>query len=125
MLSTGSFRKLKELTKVAQSEAAAKGEVFCTDCGVPGDRRRSVCDNCGSTAIPCEASEQVVITINAHELRTICHLAEKWAKAHNRGSGVVYSIISRLRDQLPSKKMLPTIESELEDDSTNLRNHGA
>ncbi len=122
MLSTATIRRIKELTKTVQHEVSVKGDVFCTDCGLPADQRRSICENCGSTAIPCEAAEQVVVSLNAHELRTLCHLAEKWAKAHNKGAGVVYSIINRLRDQLPSKKMLPTIESELEDDTTNLRN---
>lgn len=122
MFSTSTFRKLKELSKTAQHEVAIKGAVFCTDCGFPSEGKRSICDNCGSTAIPCEANEQVAITINAHELRTLFHLAEKWAKAHGKGAGVVYSILNRLRDQLPSKKMLPTIESEIEDDTTNLRN---
>ena len=122
MLGTGSFSKLKDLSKAAQKEAAERGVVYCIDCGVPSKVRRSVCPNCGSSSIPCEASEQVVITINAHELRTVFHHAEKWCRAHGKGSGMLFSIVARIRDQLPSKKMLPTIESELEDDTRDLRN---
>lgn len=124
-VSTAAYRKLRDLTKVAQVEASARGDVFCTDCGIPSKReRRSVCGNCGSCAIPCEAREQVAVILNAHELRLLCHHAEKWGRAHGQGNGTVYSIIHRLRDQLPSKQMLPTLESEIEDETKNLKDTG-
>lgn len=98
---------------------------FCTACGWRVKRLDGVklCPQCGSTRAPCDDADQVVVSINWHELRVLCTWAESWAIRHiektpvaveqSSGRGTVYAIADRIQRQCPEMKTPLTLSGEI------------
>lgn len=89
---------------------------FCTACGYRLESFEGLnkCPACSSTSIPCDDSNQVLVSVNWHELRILVIWAENYARDKDLGDTVAV-IARRLEDQHPDHaiKIPLTLAGEL------------
>lgn len=86
---------------------------FCTECRISIGSFEGLngCPNCGATTVPCSNENQVMVSINWHELHCLCVWAENYAR--EKGFvGTVYSIAHALEAQYPERHPL-TLSGEI------------
>lgn len=95
------------------------GSGFCVECGfkVLSFKNLNCCPQCGTQGIPCNDEDQVMVSVNWHELRILCLWAERWAQwmeehptpseyKTGKPSDVIYSIADRIEAQIEGKTPL-------------------
>jgi hypothetical protein len=85
---------------------------FCTTCGhrVESFTGLDACPACGTRGLPCTDSDQVMVSVNWHELRVLVIWAENYAGKQVDQQGkqlakVVLSIARRIEDQHPDRAL--------------------
>lgn len=105
------------MIKLGEKDSGYDGGGFCTICSFHVDSFDGLncCPNCGATGVPCSDAEQVIVSVNTHELRILCIWAENWANTHKDVCvDAVYGIARRLRKQLGDKDAPLTMADEFQ-----------
>jgi hypothetical protein len=108
--------------------------VWCIDCGKRLDFNTlpsglSACPTCGSNGIPADASQDVIVEMNWHELRILTIWAENYARAVQdkhasaQMARTVFAIARRLRAQHPGFQPL-TFSEEIASMPSELAKEG-
>lgn len=93
-------------------------DIRCLICGKEYSHEElgdvEACPNCGTTTIPCDIKDDVIIGVNWHELRILTIWAENWARhldgnleeGEEKNLLAIMTIAQRLQKQFPDKTPL-------------------
>lgn len=92
--------------------------IRCTQCSSEFNEEQTqdvdCCPSCGSTGVPCDTADDVVLNINWHELRILTIWASNFAQSgvSDDAKKTLMAIIRRLEKQYPEQAPL-TLMGEL------------